>query len=158
MRLRTLLLRGIWSPLPRPWQLRLWMNECTRAERKEVEFARKRPVGADRVREIRDKWNMEYLMLEEEYEDIYSRKLVRKAHRLRVPVPRRPPDNTASNEHWMWAGTIGRWHLSTDGVIAVRAAIRAQQKARLDLVSPWLGSLIGLVGAITGLVAVLTSR
>ena len=53
-----------------------------------------------------------------------------------------------------WPGKV---YLSREGISEVRAMIRKDTKERHELMLPWLSLLIGLVGALTGLIAVIGS-
>lgn len=95
-------------------------------------------------------------MLQEEYETIYSRRLVNKAIRLRLPVPERPyGEGVYENENWHRAPYVGEWYLKPEGIRKLRAEIRAERKARSEQLGLWLTLLIGLIGAATGLMAVI---
>ena len=72
-----------------------------------------------------------------------------KAFQYGVPVPG-GDDNWEKSEAYP-----GTSHLNRNGLTALRAAIHEEQKRRLEHFSIWVAGLTGLVGAITGLVAVL---
>jgi hypothetical protein len=85
-----------------------------------------------------------------------SRRLTRKAGLLRLPVPSRDGDDGA--QYWTRSELSGRYYLTDYGVRKVRAEIRAELKARDERLLAWLGlfvsAIVGVLGAITGLVAV----
>ncbi len=56
---------------------------------------------------------------------------------------------------WEKASTTGQYHLKAEALSALRSAIRREQKEKHEIWILWLAALTGLVGAITGFVAVL---
>ncbi len=96
--------------------------------------------------------------LREEHRRISDKKIIRKALRLGIPIPRRPKDQDDENECWEW--WPGGYYLTEQGEKFLRDEMRHEQKERRDM---WLGwvplvtAIAGLVGAATGFVAVLSS-
>jgi len=123
--------------------------------------------GINAARKLKDKEKIESLEqdhrfeidLYEEEEDAYLTKvLLSKARRLRVPVPHRYNEDSTESEHWYEGNYTGRWYLTTRGVTALREEIRRELKARHEARSHWvvwLSALTGVIGAVTGLVALL---
>lgn len=156
IRLRRAVRRVLLAPLPRTWELRFLMWEAGRDSRRELAAARARKATGDEMDMLRSDWEMEYRTLEEEYETIFSRRLLKKAIRLRVPVPEYPVgDGVYENENWRRALYTGTWYLRTEGIRRLRAEIRAELKARSERRQALLTPLTGLVGALTGLVAIM---
>jgi hypothetical protein len=100
------------------------------------------------------------LELHGEEEDAYlTRKLLSEARRLWIPEP---PlfINLLPSEHWYQSQNSGRWYLTRQkGMTALREAIRTEGKAAHEARSRWvvwITATTGLIGAVTGLVAVLT--
>jgi hypothetical protein len=80
---------------------------------------------------------------------------VRKADRRLFPRPRFDGEYGSTwVESKRWPGRV---YLSREGISEVRAMIRKDTKERHELMLPWLSLLIGLVGALTGLIAVIGS-
>lgn len=99
------------------------------------------------------------LQLHEERADVYITKhLITKARRLRVPTPRLYTSDNQVSDYWCEGVTTNRWHLTDIGISALRNEIRIELKgrheSRLHWVV-WLSAITGVVGAITGLVAVI---
>jgi hypothetical protein len=98
----------------------------------------------------------------EEKEELYSDRLIKKAQHLRVPVPPRPKWNDEhgdleATDDWE-VGNWGMW-LTVSGITKVREEIRKEQKWRREGRANWavlLSAIGGVIGVITGLVAVLT--
>lgn len=122
------------------------------------------------ARKLKDKEKVESLEgqhrfeidLHDEEEDTYvTKKLLAKARRLRVPIPHRYNEDKTESEHWYEGHYTGRWNLTTRGVAALREEIRREVKARHEARSQWvvwLSALTGVIGALTGLVALLTHK
>lgn len=99
------------------------------------------------------------LDLQREEEDAHQTKqLLREAMRLRVPVPPVHPDGGANSGHWYEGSQTGRWYLTVSGIREVRSEIRQEQKSRHEQrahLVVWISAIAGVIGTITGLVAVL---
>jgi adenylate kinase family enzyme len=97
--------------------------------------------------------------LQRELEDSYlTTRLLQQARRLRVPIPyHRNPDGSES-DHWYEGSQTGEWYLSTNGIRSLRQEIRQELKDRHESRSHyliWLTALTGVIGSITGLIAVM---
>jgi hypothetical protein len=112
----------------------------------------------DEVRELESAMRFE-LELQREEEDAYlTRQLRRQATRLRVPVPLLHVDDGAVSDHWYHGRQTGAWYLTLTGIRALREEIRHELKARYEhrvQLVVWLSAITGIIGAVTGLVAVL---
>ncbi|MCU1090444.1 hypothetical protein JAK58_02810 [Stenotrophomonas maltophilia] len=99
------------------------------------------------------------LRLQQEEEDSHlTKQLRRKARRLRVPIPRVRNDDGSISDQWYEGSQTGGWYLTNAGILSLREEIRKEQKARHEgraQLIVWLSAITGIVGAITGLVAVL---
>ena len=71
-----------------------------------------------------------------------------------LPVP---PFSTKSEE-WKESSFDGRYHLSSEGIIELRSALRLVRKERSELARSWLTSLTGLIGVLIGLLAIILGR
>lgn len=56
---------------------------------------------------------------------------------------------------WERSQYNGNYRLTNEGIRQLRSEIRKERKERTDLLTRWISILIGLIGAITGLVAVI---
>lgn len=99
------------------------------------------------------------LGLQQEEEDSHlTKQLRRKARRLRVPIPRVCNEDGSISDQWYEGSQTGGWYLTDAGIRSLREEIRKEQKARHEGRAQfivWLSAITGIVGAITGLVAVL---
>ncbi len=113
----------------------------------------------DKVRSLQDEHRFEIDMHDEEEDAYFTKKLLHRARRLRVPIPHRYNEDQSESEFWSEGHYTGSWYLTTKGVAALREEIRNELKARHETRSHWvvwLSALTGLVGAITGLVALMS--
>jgi hypothetical protein len=76
--------------------------------------------------------------------------LLQEARRFQLPVP-----DSDDETYWAESFTFGGRHLTAAGIAKLRSDIRLERKARWDLVSSRLTLLIGLLGALIGLVSIL---
>ena len=150
VRLGRALRRALLTPVPRTWELRYLMWENGRGYKKALARARAQRADHEKRQELHSEWADDYHMLEEEYEAIYSRRLVRKAIRLRVPVPDRPYGAIENeDENWRHGHLLGEWYLKPEGIKKVKTEIRAEREAR----RAWVNLLIGVIGTLAGLLA-----
>ena len=100
----------------------------------------------------------EYFPLQEEHDEleIIEHKIYRltsdyyweKAFRLGVPFP-------SGEEFWEDSKAYpGTAHLNRKGLSALKAAFHESRKHTLEVAAVWFAGLTGLVGAVTGLVAI----
>lgn len=88
--------------------------------------------------------------IEDQIEKLVSGALIAEAHRLMLPIPEYQEDG----EFWERSHWTGGIFLTRKGMVDLRASIRAERAARRDGALTWFAALTGIVGAITGLVAV----
>jgi len=108
------------------------------------------------LRMLEDQYVEELRMIEEEREVHFTEKLLRKARRLRVPTPPMWYEDGEQSPYWR-TGPLHRRYLSRDGIKFVRKAIREEEKWRMEKRHQriaLLTAITGVIGALTGLVAV----
>ena len=147
-------------PMREETRLSLHRNWLTKAYARDIAAARKQNDTEKLEKLVRD-YRFE-LQLQDEDEDAYlTKSLLSKARRLRVPVPHRYNEDKTQSEHWYEGYYTGSWFLTTSGIVALREEIRREIKARHEARSHWvvwLSSLTGVIGSITGLVALLIHK
>ncbi len=146
-----------WLPVPRTWRLRGHLRRANRSFDREITRARQKGASRDQLEGIQQGWWAETDELNEELEALRTRRLLRQAYRLDVPVPPRPTEDHR-DEFWVQGSMTGSWHLTQAGINKVRTDIRTEIRARQDTRAYWLrwiAAITGLVGALTGLFAVL---
>jgi hypothetical protein len=83
---------------------------------------------------------------------LHTEHLIRESNRLIVPYP-------AANEPGMWErDDEGYVRLTEAGIRKLRADIRAEERARLERVIMWMPGVVGILGALIGLAAILTGN
>lgn len=103
-------------------------------------------------------WQFEYQLLDEDESSFHSRQLLVRAREFRIP---RPPvfEGSVLSDDYQRSGLDGhRYYLSLAGEQKIRAAIREEEKYRSERWArriPYITAVSGLIGTITGLVALL---
>jgi hypothetical protein len=144
-------------PIPTGTHLAWQRTLLDRAYVEEIAAARKLQDKEKVVSLERDD-RFELDMHDEEEDAHLTNTLLAKARRLHVPVPHLYNEDKTLSEHWYEGHYTGRWCLRTCGVGALREEIRREVKARHEARAHWvvwLSALTGVIGAITGLVALL---
>jgi hypothetical protein len=117
---------------------------------KALEAARKRGASEQELDEIAQGCDEGVLL--RRYHEALSSYLLSKAHRLIVPVP-----DFENKAVWSWNADLEEHSLTSQGINELRAAIRAEEKFRKERFLMWvpaIGAVTGLVGTVTGLIAV----
>ena len=145
------------TPIPQGIRLRLRRYFMDR----EVDRERSRSVknGGNAAAIWEDgTWQFEYQLLEEDEASFHSRQLLRRARELRIPTPSVFEGDVLSTEYQRSGLDGHRYYLSLAGEQKVRSAIREEEKYRSERWArriPYITALSGLIGTITGLVALL---
>lgn len=103
-------------------------------------------------------WQFEYQLLEEDETSFHSRQLLERARKLRIPAPPMFIGSALSSDYQRSGLDSHVYYLSIDGEQKVRSAIREEEKYRAERWArriPYITALSGLIGTITGLVALL---
>lgn len=130
--------------------------------REAIESAR-RAGDSTRVAELRQENHWHDEMEQDERELALTQSLTREAHSLRVPLPKRPlyTDDPEDNEFWNWSRVYGQYYLSPIGYSTLRDSIRREREARRgerNHLLQWLAAVTGLIGALTGLGAIVLPK
>ena len=139
-------------------RLRLWWRRRTVDRRFRPLIGRARAErNHEKARDLLREYSTERELIEEEWHWLYQRKLIRRARRLFIPIP--------VGDAWEESPVSGDRFLTGSATKALRQQIREELKARREMLVAWvaplatvLGSLIGLVGSLTGLAAVIGSK
>lgn len=144
-------------PLPTGTKLGWQRLLLDRAYAQDISAARKAKDTA-KVQSLESDRRFEIDMHDEEEDAYVTKQLLKKARSLRVPVPHRYNEDKSESEHWYEGHYTGGWYLTNRGISSLREEIRREQKARHEIRAQWIvwvTALTGLVGTITGLVALL---
>jgi hypothetical protein len=81
----------------------------------------------------------------------HTRYLLKKSSHLIVPLPDR--------DEAMWDhDDTGHSYLTDAGINTARAAIRAEKKARIEMILMWVPGVVGILGTLVGLAAILVRK
>lgn len=147
-------------PVPTEWRLSWQRTLLDRAYAKDISAARKLK-DREKVESLECDHRFEIDLHDEEEDAYLTKKLLSKARKLRVPVPHRYNEDKTESEHWYEGRYTGRWYLTTRGFSALREEIRREVKARHESRAQWivwLSALTGVIGAATGLIALLLHK
>ena len=134
------------------WRLaRVW-DGIDGANKARLEEARKRKATREELEGIDHDSARDYFEQQDDIRAAHSKFLVSKAAQLIVPIPERK-DETMWEEDYM-----GRTSLTKLGIITVRSAVRAESKARLEMFLMWVPGVVGILGTLIGLAAILTGK
>lgn len=145
------------APIPREWKSDWHRTLVDTAYAKNIAKA-KAAKDDDKVRSLEATHQLEIQLHEEDEDLILTRRLLHQARRLHVPAPDRLNADGSETEFW-YEGPLTYYRmLTTAGVANLRDEIRREKKARHEAKSvwiPWLSAITGVIGAATGLVALL---
>lgn len=113
--------------------------------KKEKDEEKKQEISSLAIYEL-DEIDDEILFLEHQYLRSISTK-----HLIQVP----PVIEREKGGLWERSRYNGKYRLTNEGIRQLRSEIRKERKERTELLARWISILIGLLGAITGLVAVI---
>lgn len=89
-------------------------------------------------------------MIDDEIETLESRYLIESARKLVLPIPAFDKDS----DTWDESKITRRFRLSKKAMVEIRSLVRKERKERREGMMLWLAALIGLIGALSGLLAV----
>ena len=97
----------------------------------------------------------EVFFLQDEYQELLSKKWLREASKWSVPIPQRPSQHDASEDaEGYWRSRYGGypWMLTEKGVHHIRSEVRKVQKDERERWFPWLALLLPLLVALAALI------
>jgi hypothetical protein len=137
------------------WKLKQLENEDRRLEKKiddKAEAAKKRNATSREIEELLGEAAHVSIHFEEEIQRLHSNYLLRQAHRRILPTP-------VFGKNDMWESNEAHdWYLTKEGIAKLRADIRAERKARVELFLMWVPGVVGILGTLVGLAAVLVRK
>lgn len=136
------------------WKLRklLRLQEKTQnSYKKNIKKAHKENKSHDDIEEIRSMAYSEYLMLKEEIDEYVTNYLTSVASKLMIPKPDLKDDSMWYNDQY----TSRRKLLTENGISLIRSNIRNEKKESINLFLPIIAAITGMIGAITGLLAII---
>jgi len=140
------------------WQLRRLQEELNRLTKRRdqaIQKAKRQKKSGIDIGDLLQEWDCDLVPVEEEIEAWKTKYWCEIAHKLVVPTPDRSDNNCWRANRATGCKNI----LTTKGVQEVRNNIRSEKKEKREGVLAWVGVLgplvVGVLGALTGLVAVL---
>ena len=146
-----------WLPISKGLKLSWKMELVDRAYVAEIKALRKAGSTA-RAESVEENHRFELRLIEEDQDQLYTRQLLNQARRLRVPIPRLYQEDGKHSSGWEEGSLLGRWHLTETGIAELREEIRKELRWRFERRAhwvAWLSAITGVLGAFTGLIAVL---
>jgi hypothetical protein len=144
------------------YRYKLWkLGRVQKAIRKEYgkkqKEAEQRKAIVDEHRELSELEMHESMQVYKDKMMVRSNRLIEIASRLFIPVP--SPWDPFKVYKWE-EDMYGRKHLTQESMHELKMSIRAERKAKWELIVMWfpfISVIVGLIGAATGLVAVFRS-
>ncbi|RWM18272.1 MAG: hypothetical protein E5X53_13600 [Mesorhizobium sp.] len=99
---------------------------------------------------VEDRRHRETSLYVDQIEATKTRRLLRKANSLDVPYDYPSEDSPV----WERSDQLHTWHPTTIGYSQLRKAIRQERRDRREWAITWAGVIIGIIGALTGMLAV----
>jgi hypothetical protein len=147
-------------PFSQNQKLNLKYYLASRQFRQELKRRKANGAPASALDTVNNHWSYERRLMHEERQLFITRKYLRKANRLLVPVPGYDSDPLSlSYTSKSWGRTENYdFYLTDEGLATVREEIEKERKRRRESRAHWvqlISALTGLIGTIAGLFAVL---
>lgn len=131
----------------RHWQLERSKHRLYRRYEKDIKEARKRKKSDEEIESIYDNERFGAELIDDAIAQLLTRYYSRQATKNFLP---RPP-----RDSWEESSITGDRYLTREAIRDLRIALRQERKERSENLRLWLAGLTGLVGALTGLAALL---
>jgi hypothetical protein len=136
------------------WKLRRERHNNLKQWQRNIDQAKNESKSSADIGEMNGHHLAEMARFEDEIRFLVTRRILDKLDRYLLPHSRSVLDGDASA--WQEAKThAGKFYLTDQAIFELRGLIRKEQKERSELLLARLAALTGLVGALTGLIAVL---
>lgn len=125
-------------------------NETDKTYKDSIQAERQGQNRYEEIEGIRAEAGHYWFEIEDEISRLRTRYLCRTANRLILPIPNRKNDK-------MWEDTTSdaiEKVLTTAGIAELRSLIRKEKKERVEQAAILIAALTGIIGTITGLLAV----
>ena len=118
-----------------------------------IDKAKKEKKTQDEIDSLIGEMFAETGIIEEEIKSILSRKWIQKAEKLMLPIPDYDDD-----ECWEKGDYTQYRFLKAKGITKIRNLVREENSAQRKGILDWVIPIIGIIGAVTGLLAVVLSK
>jgi hypothetical protein len=126
-------------------------REDEKSYNKLIAETRKNNKPRDEIDSLMHDAQLEERVADDQIREMVSRRLLDIADEYLLPRPEFKMKDGA----WEESDVTSRWRLKPEAILELRAAIRKERKDRSEHMLMWAPALIGLLGAISGLVAVI---
>ena len=117
---------------------------------------RSRKASADEIEAETNGLILHLAELEEEWQYLDQETLLRKARHLWISLPPRVARNVLEDdkddEYWEGLPLTNQWILKPKGLRQIRTEIREERKARRDYILGWISPFVGIISALVGAV------
>ncbi len=128
-----------------------WMDKISHAHKDAEQKARARGATDAELHELGHNSHFEQLLADDEMIRLTSFYYLRLANRMLIPVPEFKTEGGV----WVESQRTGQYHLTPQALHDLRATIRAEKKARREEWTIWLALGMGLIGTLSGLIAII---
>ena len=118
--------------------------------KRDKEKAKRDKKAREEIESIDHSAMFESDLKDDEIESLASRNLIQTAQRLLLPIPEYSRDSDA----WKESRLTGRIRLTRSAMATLRSKIRTERKERRESAMLWIAAITGMLGALTGLLAV----
>lgn len=116
--------------------------------------ARKKGESPQGLEGIWQEERMELVLIDDDISHLISQRLLSLAEKYLLPRP-----EYKEKDKWIESKVNpNSYRLSPIAILELRSAVRKEQKERYERIFMWLAALTGIIGAISGLVAVIGSK
>ena len=135
------------------WLYKVKREYRSRQRKNDAELARAKAAGrsGDDLNAIQSRAADYFFYFQDDVRKVHCEYLLQEAQRLLVPSP-----DVSDATIWDTAGN--RTWLTEKGINHMRAAVRAEKKARAELFVMWMPGIVGILGALIGLASILMSK
>lgn len=136
----------------RLWRLERRDRRVSKRNTVILEAAEKRKAPKEEIEALQTEVGAAEWFSQCDIQQLHSDYVRNLAHKLIIPVP-------SLGDNLMWDKLGDNLHcLSEHGINKLRADIRAERKARVELFLMWMPGVVGILGALIGLAAILVGR
>ena len=133
------------------WKLQGEKEKTRKFYRKKMDVARKEKKPQDYIDNFIGEEMHDIDCTDDDIAQIQYQLLTRQAERYFIPTPK----VITQDGTWEQSDISGRWRLSENALSNLKQAIRQEQKHGREHWQSWLTLVIGLIGALIGLLSVL---
>ena len=136
------------------WKVRRRLESVEKVRRESMDAAHKQQQSEDELASLFSSMSLDVDEANDEFRVLMTRKLVHEARSRLLPTPPREEDS----DMWERGPFNGQWYLTNKGMTAVKQSLREDRVGQREPIITWGGLILGLIGAISGLAAILGAR